>query len=444
MAGGGTFMLCLILCLASNRAAAQNQPSAGVPTIIHECEGNLCSNWTWNDLKFRAQWSNGAVATLTVESFTTSSVVIDRTDAPNSSTAGLTAVYTGEISNAGNSIVNGKVTWTWRGFKNGVAKGAWTGTWTPTACTIAATTLAHVPGTDDSKRALTGRIGVGENVKLTLTNGDAATWTITSGGGPLTPDVTAATGFLPGEGFPTEQCSGSQSSEVSGTQACFIAPDKSDSTIVKATLANGESCSTKFKTAQPEGIVFQRLQTPKDSPDYAFSKTALVPLFKVTMESVAFVTPGDVSFANVIFEERDTEPPHFDRRFNALFNIAGTNAWLLGCDYDLDTGDPFASNSSDSPFDFAVFANGALETQLEFSHVQTVWSITSGTVTFSKRQIEALSAAGTFVGKPVPDPQASILKEPAVNFNDFKPLPDDKGKTCLADVTAQFHLVPSP
>ena len=113
------------------------------------------------------------------------------------------------------------------------------------------------------------------------------------------------------------------------------------------------------------------------------------------------------------------------------FNIAGTNAWLLGCDYDLDTGDPFASNSSDSPFDFAVFANGALETQLEFSHVQTVWSITSGTVTFSKRQIEALSAAGTFVGKPVPDPQASILKEPAVNFNDFKPLPDDK--MCIRD-----------
>jgi hypothetical protein len=130
----------LVLCCSiGTRATAQTQPPDGVPSIIHECEGGLCSNWTWNDGKFTADWPNGAIATLTVQSFTAMSVVINRTDTPKSSTAGLTAVYTGQIAAAGNSIVNGQVTWTWRGFRRGVAMGTWTGTWA--VCSASTTML---------------------------------------------------------------------------------------------------------------------------------------------------------------------------------------------------------------------------------------------------------------------------------------------------------------
>ncbi len=100
------FHLALVL-FGSSRAAAQRQPPDGVPSVIHECEGSLCSDWTWSNGQFVARWPNRAIATLTVESFTASSVRIIRTDTSNSSTAGLTAVYTAQISAQGNRIVNG-------------------------------------------------------------------------------------------------------------------------------------------------------------------------------------------------------------------------------------------------------------------------------------------------------------------------------------------------
>jgi hypothetical protein len=95
---------------------------------------------------------------LTVVSFLPTSVVIDRTDTDASVSAGLTAVYTGRISAAGNSIVNGQGHLTWAG----------SGTWaaTTTACAngndITSTTVVHVPGTRDSRNNL----GVGESVSL--------------------------------------------------------------------------------------------------------------------------------------------------------------------------------------------------------------------------------------------------------------------------------------
>jgi hypothetical protein len=329
----------------------------------------------------------------------------------------------------------------------------------PGACTIISQTLAHVPGTDDTQRALNGRIGVGENVQLVLTDGNAATWTVTSGGGSLTPDISAvAPGtFYPNEGFPTKQCSGTPSSEILGTQVCFTAPDKASSVVITASLAPGSSCSATLTVAQPDWILFQRLQTPTDSPDYAFSYRFFDVFFDVQMESVAFVTPGDVSFANVIFKEEDIGQPHVDRRYNALFNIGGsavdgtisggTNAWLVGCDYDHKEGETLFAHHEDAPFAYEVFVEGKASTANEFSQVRTAWSLQDHKVLFSKQQIAALAADGiTF--EPTADVPASELSVLAVDFDDFVPVPDFakdnpvKGIPCLNDVTAQFTPIP--
>ena len=87
----------------------------GIPADISESEGPFTGSWIWNGSGYNATWSNGAIATLTVVSFTANSVIIDRTDTAQSVSAGLTAVYTGKISAAGNSIIDGNATWTWPG-----------------------------------------------------------------------------------------------------------------------------------------------------------------------------------------------------------------------------------------------------------------------------------------------------------------------------------------
>jgi hypothetical protein len=125
-----------LVLLAMSASFASSQPS-GIPSVISEQEGPYSGTWTWNGSSYDATWSNGAVAILQVKSFTTQSVVIDRTDTPQSTSAGLTAIYTGQISKQGNSIINGSVTWTWPGVPGYPATGTWTASWkvstTPTA-----------------------------------------------------------------------------------------------------------------------------------------------------------------------------------------------------------------------------------------------------------------------------------------------------------------------
>jgi hypothetical protein len=104
------------------------QPS--LPPTIHEQEGPFVGVWSWTGQGYSATWNNGAAAILTVQSFTSASVIIERTDLRRSVSAGLTATYTGQISDAGNSIVNGRVTWTWPGHRGYPATGKWTATWT--------------------------------------------------------------------------------------------------------------------------------------------------------------------------------------------------------------------------------------------------------------------------------------------------------------------------
>ena len=105
----------------------------GIPPLIFECESRGCTpmagqegRWTLQGRTGRASWRSGASASLDVERFDGSGVVIRRTDLPTSSTRGLTAVYTGKIE--GNRI-EGTVTWKWPGhWNNHPAEGFWSAT----------------------------------------------------------------------------------------------------------------------------------------------------------------------------------------------------------------------------------------------------------------------------------------------------------------------------
>jgi hypothetical protein len=99
------------------------QPDAGssVPQSLQECEtytSEICGTWTRMGDQFNAKWDNGASATLNVERWDNSAVVLTRHDTVGSS-AGLTARYEGQCT--GNHV-EGMVTWTWNGS-------TWSGTW---------------------------------------------------------------------------------------------------------------------------------------------------------------------------------------------------------------------------------------------------------------------------------------------------------------------------
>jgi hypothetical protein len=128
-----TFYLALSL-LASLSALAQSQPPAGYPSEIRETEGPTSGIWIWNNTKgqYDAAWNNGAVAAITVKSFTPQSVVLSRTDTTGTS-ANLTAVYTGQIASEGCSIIYGQATWTWLGHFAQPPTGAWKAGWVVSA-----------------------------------------------------------------------------------------------------------------------------------------------------------------------------------------------------------------------------------------------------------------------------------------------------------------------
>jgi len=84
------------------------------PTVMRVCadprDPNLCSTWTWANGHYDGWREWGVSATMTVESFTPTSVVIRRTDTGASvggGGAGFTAVYRGTISGNGDSILDG-------------------------------------------------------------------------------------------------------------------------------------------------------------------------------------------------------------------------------------------------------------------------------------------------------------------------------------------------
>jgi len=116
------------LLLAFSQSTAQAQGST-VPSVIQETEGPFYGTWVLSNGQYKAEWSNGASAVMTVGSFTAQSVVIHRTDTAGSVSRGMTAVYTGQISSTGDRIMNGSVTWTWPGVPGYPATGSWNASW---------------------------------------------------------------------------------------------------------------------------------------------------------------------------------------------------------------------------------------------------------------------------------------------------------------------------
>lgn len=98
------------------------QMAPSIPQSLRECEtytSEICGTWTLEGDHFNANWDNGATATIKVEQWDTTGVVLTRYDSTGSS-AGLSARYEGQLN--GSIIDNGVVTWTWNG-------NTWSGTW---------------------------------------------------------------------------------------------------------------------------------------------------------------------------------------------------------------------------------------------------------------------------------------------------------------------------
>ena len=94
-----------------------------LPQVVTECErgsSNICGTWTLQSANsYHAQWQNGASASLSIDRFDATWVILSRYDTSGVS-SGLSAVYIGRRNN--NQVTNGQVTWSWQGR-------SWTGTW---------------------------------------------------------------------------------------------------------------------------------------------------------------------------------------------------------------------------------------------------------------------------------------------------------------------------
>jgi hypothetical protein len=127
---GVVVLLAFTTCSPPESMAESPQSGSVVmPMAITECENSGCPAtslgiWTFQGREGFATWSdNGAISSLSVERFDQDGIVIRRLNLPNSAAPGLTAVYSGTIDK--NNQINGTVTWTWAGFKGGVARGQW-------------------------------------------------------------------------------------------------------------------------------------------------------------------------------------------------------------------------------------------------------------------------------------------------------------------------------
>jgi hypothetical protein len=94
---------------------------ASPPATLRECETDgqeTCGTWTAAGDHFDARWDDGTTAVVRVVRFDADTVVLARED--TGATAGLTATYTGHVTDLG--FEAGTVTWTRSGR-------SWSGTW---------------------------------------------------------------------------------------------------------------------------------------------------------------------------------------------------------------------------------------------------------------------------------------------------------------------------
>ncbi len=271
-------------------------------------------------------------------------------------------------------------------------------------------TVKSVPMQPDSRTT----IGVAEVVELNTTY--PATWTID------------------GEGIMNEptggECSLSTSSTpVQGTQACFTAPYSQNQTTITADIEGGQSCSIQLNTIEPSGLVFQRLL----APGYAYGDPRYIG--EIGMWSAVFVTPGDVSFANIGIAEQDhrNDAENFTTPLtnSTLYKInSNINAWLIGCDKEVQPLFP--------TFDVHnwVYTWGSndyrVASKKEFATVETQITLPFAWL-FQKGQIEP-GLFNTFI-----EP-AAVLAVPL--FSRPCKLEPLSAAGCIADISGQFAVVP--
>jgi hypothetical protein len=110
---------------------AQQQGGIPVPPpMMRVCDSRgTCGTWTWNNGHYDGAWPAANVtSTLTVESFSPTSVIIRRTDTSPKGRIGLAYTYSGTISGQGNSILDG----VWKGVpgtSTAGSSGNFTATW---------------------------------------------------------------------------------------------------------------------------------------------------------------------------------------------------------------------------------------------------------------------------------------------------------------------------
>ncbi len=131
-------------------------------------------------------------------------------------------------------------------------------------CTLTSRTLAEVP--KDRTRT---KVGVGEEVIVSIMPAESVTWSVSIGGGSVSPPSAPATAFTAG--------------------------DSAGSSTVKATRADGSICTLTFNVIEPSGGFLQR--KPGTGVWHIHGKPS------VGYQAELFLLPDDVSFEFVEFAE---------------------------------------------------------------------------------------------------------------------------------------------
>jgi hypothetical protein len=135
-----------------------------------------------------------------------------------------------------------------------------------TPCTLSSETVAKSPA--DRTRT---KIGIGEEVDITVSPGESVTWSVT-GGGKVSP--------------------------TSGTKTRFTAHERVSTSTVTATRSDGCKCTIVFTVIEPTNFTMKMRPGTKTHPSGRP---------QVAWKGQIFVHPNDVNFYRVEVREKDSQ-----------------------------------------------------------------------------------------------------------------------------------------
>ncbi len=245
-----------------------------------------------------------------------------------------------------------------------------------TPCTLSSETVATSP----ANRART-KIGVGEEVVVTVSPAESVTWSV-AGGGTVSP--------------------------ASGTQTTFTAGERASTSVVKARRADGCECTITFTVIEPSGATIDR------APGTGIHHVHGTP--SAGFRGQPFIQPDDVSFENIEIREGSVAgvgTGHFSSVHGRVHPVgswvtvgsvvAGKGSRVDGIDTIRGVipgpGPPFVPGTFDwpIPWEFRV-AGGAGKAFATLTHHMSIDA--AGTFTISK--------GGTSVTAALNDPTSSF------------------------------------